>query len=135
MKYMWNRSTRPPYLNSSETCMRVKKQQSEAGMEQPTDSKLGKDYNKAVYCHRTYLIYMQSTLCKMPGWIYHKLESRLLQKYQQPQKCRWNHSNGREWRWTRVSWWGWERQVKKLAWNSTLKKPKSWHPVPSLHSK
>ena len=57
--------------------MRVKKQQSEAGMEQPTDSKLGKDYNKAVYCHHTYLIYMQSTLCKMPGWMKHKLESRL----------------------------------------------------------
>ena len=31
----------------------------------------------AVYCHPIYLIYMQSTLCKMPGWMKHKLESRL----------------------------------------------------------
>ena len=33
---------------------------------------------KAVYCHPTYLTYMQSTLCEMPGWMKHKLESRLL---------------------------------------------------------
>ena len=33
---------------------------------------------KAVYCHPAYLTYMQSTPCKMPGWMKHKLESRLL---------------------------------------------------------
>ena len=33
---------------------------------------------KAVYCHPTYLTYMQSTLCEMPGWKKDKLESRLL---------------------------------------------------------
>ena len=26
----------------------------------------------------TYLIYIQSTSCKMPGWLTHKLESRLM---------------------------------------------------------
>ena len=31
----------------------------------------------AVYCHPVYLIYMQSTSCEMPGWMKHKLESRL----------------------------------------------------------
>ena len=36
-----------------------------------------KEYFKAVYCHPAYLTYMQSTSCKMPGWIKHKLESRL----------------------------------------------------------
>ena len=46
-------------------------------MEQQTGSKLGKGYIKAVYSHHTYLIYMQSTSCKMPGWMKHKLESRL----------------------------------------------------------
>ena len=40
-------------------------------------SKLGKKYIKAVYCHPTYLTYTQSTSCKMPGWMKHKLESRL----------------------------------------------------------
>ena len=58
--------------------MQVKKQQLEPGMEQWTGSKLGKEYVKAVYCHLAYLTYMQSTSCKMPGWMKHKLESRLL---------------------------------------------------------
>ena len=62
---------------SWETCMQVKKQQLEPNMEKKTGSKLGRDYIKAVYCHLTYLTYMQSTLCEMPGWMKQKLESRL----------------------------------------------------------
>ena len=38
---------------------------------------LGKEYVKAVYCHIIYLTSMQSTSYKMPGWMKHKLESRL----------------------------------------------------------
>ena len=57
--------------------MQVKKQQLELDMEQQTDSKLGKEYVKAVYRHPAYLICMQSTPCKMLGWKKHKLESRL----------------------------------------------------------
>ena len=30
-------------------------------------SKLGKEYVKAIYCHPTFLTYMQSRSCKMPG--------------------------------------------------------------------
>ena len=41
---------------------------------------IGKDYSKAVYCHPAYLTYMQSTSCKMLGWMNHKLESRLLEE-------------------------------------------------------
>ena len=41
--------------------MQVKKQQLEPEVEQLTGSKLGKEYDKAVYCHPTYLTYMQST--------------------------------------------------------------------------
>ena len=55
----------------------VKKQQLEPDMEQQTVSKLGKKYVKAVYWRPAYLTYMQSTLCKMPGWMKDKLESRL----------------------------------------------------------
>ena len=29
-------------------------------------------------CHLVYLTYMQSMSCEMPGWMKHKLESRLL---------------------------------------------------------
>ena len=39
---------------------------------------IGKGDVKAVYNHPAYLTYMQSTSCKMPGWMKHKLESRLL---------------------------------------------------------
>ena len=52
-------------------------QQLEPDMEQQTGSKLGKEYIKAVYCHPAYLTYMQSTSCKVLGWMKHKLESRL----------------------------------------------------------
>ena len=58
--------------------MQVKKPQVELDMEQQTGSKSGKEYVKAVYCHPAYLTYMQSTSCKMLGWMKHKLESGLL---------------------------------------------------------
>ena len=57
--------------------MQVRKQQLESDMEQQTGSKLGKEYVKAVYCHPAYLTYMQSTSFEMPGWMKHKLESRI----------------------------------------------------------
>ena len=58
--------------------MQVKKQQLEKDMEQGTGSIMGKEYVKAVYWHPAYLTYMQSTSCDVPGWMNHKLESRLL---------------------------------------------------------
>ena len=57
--------------------MQVRKQQLEQDMEQQTGSNLGKECLKAVYCHPAYLTYTQSTSCEMPGWMKHKLESRL----------------------------------------------------------
>ena len=59
-------------------CMQVRKQQSELDMEHQTGSILGKEYIKAIHCHPAYLTYMQSTSWEMPGWMKHKLESRLL---------------------------------------------------------
>ena len=47
-------------------------------MEQQTTSKSRKEYVKAVHCHPAYLTSMKSTSYKMPGWMKHKLESRLL---------------------------------------------------------
>ena len=60
-----------------ETCIWVKKQQSETYMERLIGSKLGRVYDKAVYHHPACLTSMQSTSCEMPGWMKHKLESRL----------------------------------------------------------
>ena len=45
---------------SREICMQVKKQQLKLDMEQPTGSKSGKEYIKALCCHPAYLIYLQS---------------------------------------------------------------------------
>ena len=81
-------------------------------MEQWTGSKLGKEYIKAIYCHPAYLTYMLSTSYEMLGWMNHKLESRVLQKYQQPQICRWYHFNGRKQKGTRASWWRLKRSEK-----------------------
>ena len=65
----------PDYLTiSRETSIQVKNQQLKQDKEQQTGSKWGKEYIKAVYCHLC-LTYMQSTSCKMSGWMMFKLES------------------------------------------------------------
>ena len=52
-----------------EICMQVKKQQLELDMKKQTDSKLGREYIKAVYCHPAYLTYMHSNHAKCrAGW-------------------------------------------------------------------
>ena len=67
---------------SCEICMQVKKQELELDVEQQTGSKSGKKYIKAVYCHLTYLTYMQCTSCEMVGWMKPRLESNFWKKYQ-----------------------------------------------------
>ena len=51
--------------------MQVKKQQLELYMEQQTDSKYKKEYVKPAFCYPAYLTDMQSTSCKMLGWMKH----------------------------------------------------------------
>ena len=60
--------------------MQIRKQQLKLDMEQQTVSKLGKEYVKAVHCHPSYITPLQSTSCKMPDWMNHKLELRLLEE-------------------------------------------------------
>ena len=76
--------------------MQVKKQQLELDMEQQTDSKLGKEYIKAVYCHPAYLTYIQSTSCEMPDWMKHKLESRLPGEISITSDMQMTHPDGRK---------------------------------------
>ena len=38
---------------------------------------IGQGIHQGIYCHPVYLTYMQSSSCKMPGWMKHKPESRL----------------------------------------------------------
>ena len=58
--------------------MQIKKQQLELEMEKWTGSKLEKEYIKAVYCNSVYLTSVWCSSCEMPGWMNHKLESKLL---------------------------------------------------------
>ena len=68
----WEYQTTLPV--SWETCVQVKKQQLEPDMEQLTGSKLGKEYDKAVYCCPAYLTNMHNASCKMEDWMNHKME-------------------------------------------------------------
>ena len=70
----------PDHLTCLLRNLHAGEEDTELDMEQQTGSKLGKQYVKAVYCHPAYLTYMQSTSCKMLGWMKHKLESRLLEE-------------------------------------------------------
>ena len=85
-------------------------------MEQWDGSKLGKEYIKAAYCHPAYLTYMQSTSCKMPGWLKHSLNQDCWEKYQWPQICRWHHLYGRKWRRTKEP-----HESERGEWKSWLK--------------
>ena len=67
---------------SWEIYMQVKKQQLELDMEQWTDSKLEKEYVKAVYCHPAYLTYMQSTSWEMLAWWTTSWSQDCWEKYQ-----------------------------------------------------
>ena len=81
---------------SWEICMHVRKQQVELDMEQQTDSKLGKEYVKAVYGHLVYLTYMWNTSWEMLDWKKHKLESRLPGEISITSECRWHLPYGRK---------------------------------------
>ena len=63
--------------------------------EQLTGSKLGKEYKKAVYHHLVDLTYISQA-----GWIT-SWNQDFQENYQQPQICRWYHSNHRKWRGTK----------------------------------
>ena len=104
-------------ITSWESCMLVKKQQLELDTEQWTGSKLGKEYIKAVYCYAAYLTYMQSTSCKMLGWMNHKLKSRFLGEIPATSDMQMIPSNGRKQRRAKESL----DEVKRGQWERWLK--------------
>ena len=69
-------NTRPADLPPEKSICRSRSKL-ELEMEPKTGSKSEKEYIKAVFCHPAYLTYMRSISCEMPGWMKHKLESRL----------------------------------------------------------
>ena len=60
-------------------------------------SKMGKGVCKGCILSPCLLTYMQSTSCKMPGWIKHKLESRLLEEISITSDMNMTPPHGRKW--------------------------------------
>ena len=56
------------------------------------------------------------------------------EKYQSPQICRWHHSYGRKLKRTKEPLDESERREWNVGLNSTFRKLRSWHLVPSLHA-
>ena len=127
---MWEYQTTLPV--SWETCMQTKKQHLEPDMEQWTGSKLGKEYDKAVYCHSAYLNYKQRTSCEMPGLLKHKLNQDCQEMYQQPQICRWYYISDRKQRGTKEPLDEGERREWK-SWLKTYQSKNSDHSIWSHH--
>ena len=101
-------STLPPFW---EICIQVKKQHLEVDKEKWIGSKLGKGYIKVVYCHPAYLIYMQSTSCKMSYWM---TQAGIKIARRNVNIGRWHHPYGRKWR------------TKELSGESERGECKSW---------
>ena len=95
--------------------MQVKKQQLEPDMEKQTGSKLGKKYVKDVYCHPSYLTYMQSISCEMPGWMKHtgiKIARRNINNLRYADDTTLMAESEEE---LKSLWWKWKGREKKLA--------------------
>ena len=114
-KYLktWEYQTTWPV--SWEICMQVKKQQLKPDMKQWTDSKLEKEYVKAVYCHPAYLTSMQSSTRKMlaewsPAGI--KIARRDINNLRYADDTTLMAESEEE---LRTCWWKWKRRMKKLA--------------------
>ena len=73
-KFLKRLSTRPPELSPKKPVCRSKSNRTLPGITEWFKPEKGGW--QGCHCHPVYLTYMQSTLCKMLGWMNHKLESR-----------------------------------------------------------
>ena len=72
--------------------------------------------------------YMLSRSCKMPGWVKHKLKSRLPGEISKPHICRWYHTKGRKWRGTKEPLVEGKRGELK-TWLETQLSKNSWYRI------
>ena len=68
-KLLRDGNTRPPYLSPEKPVCGSRNNRTRHVIW--TGSKLGMEYEKAVCCHPAYLNSVQSSSCKMPGWMKH----------------------------------------------------------------
>ena len=119
---------------SWETCVWIKKQELEWDMEQWTGSKLGKEYNKAVYCQSDYLTYMWSTSRKMPGWMTQagiKISGRNINNLRYADDTTLMAESEEELKSLLMR----VKESEEAGLKLSFQKLRSWHPVPSLHGK
>ena len=62
---------------------------------------IGKGVHQGYILSPAYLTYMQSTSYRVPGWMTHKLESRLPGQISTTLMCRWHHPYGKKQRGTK----------------------------------
>ena len=112
--------------------MQVKKQQLEVDMEQWTGSKLGKEYIKAVYCYPAYLTFRQSNPGLNESQAGIKIAKRNINNLRYVDNIILMAESEEELKnlWIKV-----KEESEKAGLNSTFKKLKSWHLVPSLPGK
>ena len=77
---------------------------------------------------------MQSTSCKMPGWMKHKLESTLSGEISITSEVQMTPPYGRKQRGTKEPLDEGEGGERK-SWPKILKKLRLWYPAPLLHGK
>ena len=105
-------------------------------MEQQTGSKLGKEYIKAVYCHPTFFNLYAEYIMRNAGL--DEAQARIKIARRNINNLRYADDN------TLMS--ESKEEVKsilmkvkekseKVGFNSTFRKLRSWHPIPSLHGK
>ena len=111
--------------------MQVKKQQLGPDMQHWTGSKLGKEYVKAVHCHPVYLTYMQNTSRE----ILDEAQTRINIPERNINNLRYADDTTlmAESEEELKSLLKVKEESKKLASNSTFRKLRSCHLVPSLH--
>ena len=114
--------------------MWIKKQELEWVMEKWTGSKLGKEYNKAVYCQSDYLTYMWSTSRKMPGWMTQagiKISGRNINNLRYADDTTLMAESEEELKSLLMR----VKESEEVGLKLSFQKLRSWHLVPSLHGK
>ena len=121
--------------------MQVKKQQLDPDMEQQIGLKLGKEYVKAVYCHPTYLTYMQlfnlyAEYIMWNAWLDEaqagiQIAGRNINNFNYADDTLMAASKEELKRLLMKV----EEESEKADLKLNIQKIRSWHPVPSLHGK
>ena len=116
--------------------MQVRKQQLELDMEQHTGSKLGKEYIKAIYCHPAYLTYVQDYIMQNAGLdeaqTRIKIAGRNINNLRYADNTTLMAESEEELKSLLMKV---KEESEKVGLNSTFRKLRSWHLVPSLHGK